>query len=309
MKYLLVGTNDHTIAEHAKKLDKNAFLIDKNNFDKIIQNIDDVYVAYTSQADLEKISTNQNQLYTLLLKANNIIYSPPESWLSVIIYDFTHPKVFTEFLLSQFNNVQYPENFKYQYPNYLQLVDFPKNNEPNLVVAGASDSHGVGVNIHEKYSYIVSKHLKLNLVSLTQIGTSIEWSADQILRSNISKHDIVVWGLTSEFRRPRLKNGKYINETNVDILTSETSIYKSITSIHQVINFCHKIECKLLLLPLLSSEHIRILLSNVPEYINVPYQTKPLDIGTDGEHPGPKQHKVWADIILNELKKYEILTS
>jgi len=309
MKYLLVGSNDHTLTEHAKKLDKNAFLIDKNNFDKIIQNIDDVYVAYTSQADLKKISTNQNQLYTLLLKANNIIYSPPKSWLSPNIYNFLDPKIFTEFLLTQFNNVQYPDNFKCQYPNYLKLVDNPKNNEPNLVVAGCSISHGVGVNIHEKYANIISKHLKLNLVSLTQGGTSIEWSADQILRSNISKHDIVVWGLTSEFRRPRLKNGKYINETNVDILTSETSIYKSITSIHQVINFCHKIECKLLLLPLLSSEHIRILLSNVPEYINVPYQTKPLDIGTDGEHPGPKQHKVWADIILNELKKYEILTS
>ena len=55
-----------------------------------------------------------------------------------------------------------------------------------------------------------AKLLKLNLPvsTLAQGGTSIFWAADQILRSDIRKDDIVIFMLTSTHRFPYYTNSQ-----------------------------------------------------------------------------------------------------
>ena len=72
---------------------------------------------------------------------------------------------------------------------------------------------------------------------------------------------------------------------------------------HQVVNFCSKISARLILLPIICSEQLQMLVCDLDEYYQLPYQTKFLDFGADGIHPGPTQHQIWADIIYKHLLK------
>ena len=138
---------------------------------------------------------------------------------------------------------------------------------------------------------------------LTKGGTSIEWAKDQILRSDIKKNDIVIWGLTQEVRAPRAINGQLATENDPNILLNETSLYRALSSVHQVVNFCKKISAQLVIFPIICSENLQLLIHNLDEYYQLPYQTKFLDIGTDSIHPGPIQHQVWAEFIFKQLSK------
>ena len=107
------------------------------------------------------------------------------------------------------------------------------------------------MNRHQRKSTSSNK-LNLPVSFLTKVGSSNTWAKDQILRSNIKKNDIVIWGLTSAIRMPYFHNGllrhifagSFISDSEIkkflspDRLDEQTLIYDSITSIMQVINFC-----------------------------------------------------------------------
>jgi len=80
--------------------------------------------------------------------------------------------------------------------------------------------------------------------------------------------------------------------------------YKSISHIAQVVNFCNKVECKLLLVGMLSSEQNCLYYRNFPnfyQYYNA-FNKSFVDLGTDNAHPGPKQHILYADAIYYQLE-------
>jgi hypothetical protein len=199
------------------------------------------------------------------------------------------------------NNVRGLDLTHYQNSNYLNLIDHRQTEETQIWVAGCSIAHGVGVTDHEKFGTLISNKLDLPVSHITKGASSIEWAKDQILRSDVRKNDIVIWGLTQEVRSPKATNEKIGAEKNPDILLDETSLYRAVTSVHQVVNFCKKISARLILLPIICSERLQLLIHELDEYYQLPYQLDFADLGTDQVHPGPIQHQIWADIIYKKL--------
>lgn len=91
------------------------------------------------------------------------------------------------------------------------LADTRKSNIPQIWVAGCSFALGFGVNNEQRYGQIVAESLRMEVSFLSILGSSIPWAADQILRSDIRKDDIVLWGLTNISRYVTFKNAIFVN--------------------------------------------------------------------------------------------------
>lgn len=306
---LFVGDNNFDLAHTAQKTDPLAFLIDFNNYKKFLKTdyVENITV-YTSFSDLPKITPTDAVFFEVLKKADNIFYCPPLTWSDYSVdFNWHSNQVITEYFLYHINliknNVQGLDLILGQNSGYLNLVNPRQVEEKQLWVAGCSISHGDSVSKDEKFGTLISNKLGLPVSYLTKCGSSIEWAKDQILRSDIRKNDIVIWGLTQEVRAPKASNKTLNIEYDPNILLDETSLYRAVTSVHQVVNFCKKISVQLVLLPIICSEHLQLLIHNLDNYYQLPYQTKNLDFGTDGIHPGPLQHQFWADAICKHLLK------
>jgi hypothetical protein len=312
---LFVGDCGEYLCECAKKHDPDAFLIEFSNYKKILKKINqkESFTAYTSLADLPKITDCGSPIWELLSRSDNIYYMPPESWSDDDgSFSWGKQKILLEFYLyhCQLSGKQVTglDLAEYKNSKYLDLVAIRNNDAQSLWVCGCSITHGKGINDDQKYGNIIGKTLSVPTYHLTALGSSLEWQADQILRSDIRKSDIVIWGLTHEKRAPLSKNGMTVpwpDDTieNVEYRLHETRFYKAITSVYQVINFCNKIGCKLILLPIICSENLQINLIHQDCYYQLPHQFDFLDLGTTKVHPGPKQHRAWADFCLEILQK------
>jgi hypothetical protein len=304
---LIVGDNNHSLAKQAQKKNPTAFLIEFGNYKKFLTTdyTDDITV-YTSFSDLPKLSSTDAVFFEVLKKADSIFYCPPLVWSDQSdTFNWNSNRVITEYFLYHVNliknNVQGLDLTPYYNSDYLRLINSRAHKEKQIWVAGCSIAHGAGVNPNEKFGILIADQLDLPVTHLTRGGTSIEWAKDQILRSDIRKNDIVVWGITQETRAPKAVNKTIFNETDPTILLDETSLYRAVTSVHQVVNFCRKISVQLILLPIICSEQLRMLICNLDEYCQTPYQTKNLDFGTDNQHPGPIQHRAYADVVCKKL--------
>jgi hypothetical protein len=315
MLTLFVGDNTHELADYAN-LHGVSVLATNANYKKIIeQSKTKNIVAHTSFSDIGKVTKTESPFYTLLLAADLIEYHPPERWSDHSdTYQLHNMQRITEYYLYDVNLLKknvtgltldhWTKNIK-----YLQLADTRKTTGQNLWISGCSISHGVGIDPNQRYGQLLADSLQLPVNFLTKGGSGIEWAADQLLRSDIQKNDIVVWGLTSEFRAAEWDSTKHsvknINPYDFEasesgslaIVSEENRLYKALIAINQVENFCIKIGVKLILFPLLASESLRLHLSNNRCYNENPYLARFVDIGNDGEHPGPKQHQCWADVI------------
>lgn len=312
---VFVGDSDQSIADRAKKHSADAFLVDYLNFEEFLktdykQNI----TIYTAHSDLPKITKDRAVLYEILNKADVIYYSPPSTWSdsSRDFFSETSQQSLTLFFLSLINskknNVINFDLSKYTNNSYIFLESRRDIQSELLWSAGCSVTFGIGVNKHQKYCNLISNQIKRPLIDLSRPGSSIEYAADQLLRSDIRKNDVVIWGLTEETRYTvwdQTLKKPWPGERDVHNL-NETRIYKSLISVHQVVNFCSKIDAKLILLPIICSENFCLLLSELEEFYQLPYQTKFIDCGSDNLHPGPNQHKIYADFCLNILQQNNI---
>ena len=310
---VFVGDSDQLIADRARQHSPDAFLIDYLNFEKFLsydttKNI----TIYTAHSDLPKITNDRCVLYEILNKADVIYYSPPDRWADSDrdFFSETNQQSLTLFFLSiinrQKNNVINLDLCEYTNNNYIFLENYRKTQSKSLWAAGCSITHGVGIDKHQRYTNIVSNKIKRPLIDLSKGGSSIEYAADQLLRSDIHKNDIVIWGLTEETRHtvwdsalkqavPGKRDLHHLNETRT---------YKSLISVHQVVNFCSKVGARLVLLPIICSENFCLLLSDVDCFYQLPYQTKFIDYGDDQQHPGPNQHQMYADFCLNIIQDF-----
>jgi hypothetical protein len=207
------------------------------------------------------------------------------------------------------------------------LVDDRKTDQFQLWIAGCSVSHGIGVQLQERYGQLLADKLNIASSFLTRAGSAIDWAADQILRSDIRKNDLVVWGLTSPERFSYIYNNKLLSITPADYpkftqikniinpsdLYNQNTIYKHLYSIQQVINYCNKCQANLVLVGILPGCYSLLsFLQSQKNYVHIPYSlnfegsvfsSQLLDIGTDNIHPGPKQHIQYQKLILDKLKE------
>jgi len=308
---VFAGDSDQSIADRAKQHSPDAFLIDHSNFEKFLNSssIENI-IIYTAHSDLPKITKNRCVLYEVLNKADIIYYSPPQVWSDSNrdFFSASDQQSLTLFFLSiingQKNNVVNLDLSDYTNNFYISLVDRRKTQSKVLWSAGCSVAHGATIDKNQRYAKLISDKINRPLIDLSKGGSSIEFAADQLLRSDICKNDIVVWGLTEETRYTvwnSVSNHSVPGERNIQSL-NETRTYKSLISVHQVVNFCSKVGAKLILLPIICSEKFCLLLSDLEEFYQLPYQTKFIDYGSDGLHPGPLQHKKYADFLINIIE-------
>ena len=315
MLKLFVGDNTQELADYAN-LHFNSVLITSSNYKQLIkQSKTQDIVGHTSFSDLGKTTKTESPFHTLLSAADSIEYYPPKKWSDHSdTYQLHSMQRITEYYLYDINLLKknvtgltldhWTTDIK-----YLTLVDTRKTSGQNLWISGCSISHGVGVDPNQRYGQLLADSLQLPVSHLTLGGTSIEWAADQILRSDIQKNDILVWGLTSDYRATEwdsVKNKiKSINPHSFDasesgslaLVSEETRLYKALSVINQVENFCNKIGVQLIVFPIISTESMRLHLSKNKSYFETPYQADYCDYGSDGSHPGPLQHQEYYNFL------------
>jgi hypothetical protein len=305
---IYVGDRSKYLAECAGPTSQ---LLDFKNYLKFLEEMQPG-IYHTSHADLGKITNTKAPIYDVLNIADEIKYCPPDMWSGAdtwggdgIEFQWTNTKYLTEYFLTLINNEKnnvsgLPDCYSHICDKYLELENKRSSVDPCIFASGCSITSGVGVNENQTFSYLISKKLNKELVMLAKGGSGLEFQKDQILRSDILSGDIVLWGLTEERRRLIwTATGPMTAERDYKTF-NETGIYLSVTSIFQVINFCRKIGAHLILVPAICSETLRLGLTHIPEFLNLPYRPTFSDYGTDGYHPGPLQHKKWADYILEK---------
>jgi hypothetical protein len=305
---LYVGDVSEYLSVIAKQSDQSAKLIDSTNY----QNLS-VGTYYTSVGDLDTLT----HFGSILQQANNIFYKEPAVWSDIKIKHWTE-EYLRAFLYSAdkvIHGFQIDESKDKS--TILSLIDTRKSNTPQIWNVGCSNTVGVGVNKDQRYGKLIGNYFDLPVSFLAEIGSSLKWQADQILRSDIKKDDILIWGLTgihrtAEWSQSTLKHHNISTSTNHKILeqlSSDQMIYDAVISIYQVLNFCNKIDCKIILASLLASG-IESYVHDCKNFIGLQYQFGRnstdcyLDVGSDHKHPGPLTHQYYAQEI---IKKYHSL--
>lgn len=297
---LFVGSTDHSLSDVATKFDKSAVIVTK-------ENLTNYHIGYISVGD-----HTIDDFATALDTAEEIIYIPSDSWGD------ESTKLHTEFWLRYFSHRKSVKNFNTSIDigNILELIDTRKTADNQIWVAGCSYTVGFGVEHDQRYGHLLGQYLNKSVSYLAQGGSSISWAADQILRSDIRSGDIVVWGLTGISRLPyydqhvKHLHSKSIENTliNEKILVSDHMKYLACTAIEQVIQQANTIGYKLILtqFPLNIQEHEQFMLNYLSQYRffihnYISSNDTYIDHGSDNEHPGPKQHKHYAKLIMDYL--------
>jgi len=320
---LFVGDVGEYLANIAKQHNPNAMLLVADAPNTI--DIPTHGVFYTSIGDV-----GHQNLKTLVDYASDVHYYPPTTWSDEIARSSLQ-KYYTEEILSLVtpdkvvtNLELVAQEFNYFDQDFCQ--DYRKSNEPQLWISGCSITAGVGVNHNDTWKYIVANELNLPMIDLSQPGSSIMWSADQICLADIVKDDVVFWGLTTHERLSivierklhklkllHINAGSYHLYKNMikdvmplEILDSATLAYHNIMAIRRVYNFCKKIGAKLVILGLLPTDKFLYKFYHVPvfkQYMTTSESFKDIGFDKDG-HPGPLSHQEYAKNFLELYFKF-----
>lgn len=332
MKIVVVGDTDESLADYAKQIYPDSVLDTSFESSSTI---------YTSLGDSDLVT-----FVNLLLEADVIIYHNKDSdWSDTSIKDITEyilsrlSKVFLKdvknlpnngyrelIFIDQFDGQWVSQIFAGMKNNFLGPMDSRKSDGPHLYIAGCSYAFGYDLpDQNLRYGQILSELQGLPPVFLTLHGTSIEWAADQILRSDIQSGDTLVWGLTSPSRFTWFLNNRQSSIVpnwrdlgwNFDVsktesnhldymLTHESRGYLACKYVSQIINICLKLNVKLVILESqiqatdFQTNLLNDFLSKTSCYLKLP---TPIDCTQDKIHPGVKTHEQWAHIINDYLNK------
>lgn len=315
---LLVGDCDAALGHRAKKLCPDASLLDHDTYSAYLalqSHPTQQQIFFTSAGDLPKISNAGAPLYQVIEHADQVWYHPPARWSDHCVdFNLESAQTITEYFLYIANrkksHVHGLNLSAFQNTSYLDLQTSRHSDHSCVWLAGCSITAGVGVEPEQRYAALLARKYRLRpMVDLSRSGSSIEWQADQLLRSDIRPGDRVLWGLTSEFRstvwsrsasQPRsltIMDQDALRLGPADNVFDETRLFKAITACHQVANLCHKVGAELFMVPIMCTEHLQLLLHSHPDYYQLDYAPAYADFGSDGMHPGPKQHQRYADAI------------
>jgi hypothetical protein len=201
---------------------------------------------------------------------------------------------------------------------HYQAISQIKSGSPRVAnrqfwAVGCSVTVGVGVALDQTWKECVSCTLNLPYTDLCAEGSSILWQSDQICQSQIRQDDLVLWALTTQPRLPVIRNnqlfhltpGEYklhaeINqEFPIDLLLSTTLVYHNIQAVRRAENFCQAVGARLIVLSVIYDVEQADQLYKIREFHQVCRGPKTwIDLGTDNMHPGPAQHKIFAENFL-----------
>jgi len=305
---IYIGDISDYLGQRATADNSDACLITTKNYKDLTPG-----TYYTSLGDLTSLSI----LGEVFRQADRIVYTPPPGKWSDHLFGTSKMQSWTEDYLNVFKFRCKVENYvsKATFDQILTLADVRKTDAAQLWVAGCSVSHGIGVTDSTRYGQLLADRLSINVSFLTHGGTSIAWAADQILRSDIKSGDTVVWGLTHYARLVEfsMNNFTYLGPADarkpiIDYLTSDQVLYHSVTGVYQVINFCKKINAKLILASI-RDDHVVNYLQDFSNLVvlNKLWGRDPenlyIDLGTDPiAHPGIKMHEFYADQIYQKIQ-------
>jgi hypothetical protein len=326
---IFLGDIQEYLSVVAKDYNQSAWLLDHSNYKSILDsetNLESL-VVYTSLGDLPK---DLGIVYKVLCQASTIFYCPPVVWSDNKTFDIADPGSsmagLTEILLGLLPDSVQVKKSNSLYHDPMPVVDSRKTDSKQIWTVGCSISHGVGVEPNERYGALISKELNLPCSFLTRAGSAIDWAADQILRADINTGDLVVWGITNPDRLTYIHNdqllvgvtmcsydahSEYKKIFKQSELFSQQTIYRHFYAIQQIINYCKKLNVKLILVGVLGGYSFLPYLKSYKNYIQAPYQlifeenfirSKFLDVGSDSWHPGVKQHEQYKNIILENIK-------
>lgn len=311
---LIVGDNTKELETWAKKHYPTSQLITNDSAAYVTTG-----VYYTSLADI-----TEKNLLDVANKVKTVIYHSLPNWSS------TELKEQTEFVLTQVN--KHVVNLSADPENFLTLAGERKDKGKQLWISGCSFAHGVGVDPILRYGQLIADNLSLPVTFLTAPASNIPWAADQILRSDIQKDDIVVWGLTSVNRytaflnkslhfmtvgvfdsnsknlrdTAKIVNNEITSSTQKELkknLFSQERMFQAITSIFQVINYCQKVGAKLIIVnhKLSDFEFDFMLARYVYAYQNFIELSDIIDYSDNEGHPGVQTHATWGREITNKI--------
>jgi hypothetical protein len=307
---LIIGDNGFGLSEYASAMFARSRLVTAETFDHAEQLSADC--LYTSLADIDV-----DRLLILCQNAKSIHYWPPTYWSNRDLR--TNTERFLTKIIKHHKLVVRNFGIDRDPTNSLVLLDQRKSDTGQLWISGCSYAYGFGLtDSQDRYIEIVAKSLNKTFSDLAGPGTSIGWAADQLLRSDIRKDDIVIWGITGIHRVDYYIDNRQVIMPNLGgklpadarqffdrLATDDNRVNQSIKSVHQVDNFIKKVGARLVLLfhnDLSLDEHSQIL----EQYFwdldgHIPISNRQ-DFTDDG-HPGIVTNKTWAKEILNYLKE------
>lgn len=328
-KTVFLGDVSDYLSHQAKRYHADAWLMTEHNCQQFVTAGTDITV-YTSLGDLSK---DLNTVFDVLNLASTVIYCPPDTWSDQQTVDCSDPcssmQGLTETVLLMLSKKVQVLGLELcaPIPDPVLLADQRQTDCSQMWVAGCSISHGVGVASDQRYGALLAKELAMSCSFLTRPGSAIDWAADQILRSDIRKGDLVVWGITSLHRITYIHQHKLLNGINIqsyrafpdyaqivspNTLTSHQTYYHHLYAIKQVQNFCRIAGANLVLVGLMPNNHALLkFLKSQHNYIDIPYKStfqnntfisEFLDTGTDDKHPGVQQHQSYKNCILDHIQ-------
>jgi hypothetical protein len=292
-------------------------LISEKNIDDIIDNVDGID-CHTSIADVNVINIQK------VIRAAQEIYLVDID-ICTIPNDqmYQYGRLFNE-LHKHNNKVNSLSNINLLNVENINFMQAIRQHESSVLwTVGCSVTYGVGIPANDRWGKLLSDRLNLPEVSLSWPATSINWAADQILRADIRAGDVVVWGVTNQTRVDYAKDwkltsipSKFYNKIPKDLrywdlnyFDSSTQVLACARSILQVINFCKKIRATLCIANLLEATWLPIIFKETHNFIDLTDDfteagmLKFIDLGSDNDHPGPKQHQQYAGKIFNFIKE------
>lgn len=196
--------------------------------------------------------------------------------------------------------------------------------DSTLWIVGAGITNGCDVHANCRWGDILAEKLDMPSVHLTHGHASVYWAADQILRSDISTADIVIWEIP-EPARVEISSGWAVQPISQHLYStviteqrywdtayfgSQAILNKSLREIAQVVNFCDKIGAKLYLINLSDMAWLPFMLRNKTVFNDcvkdlqiersvVTY----IDMSADKLKPGPAHHAVFAEQIFEFINR------
>jgi hypothetical protein len=311
---LYIGDGSRSFSKSITLLDSSAELVTDKNLIKYLNK--KTTTAYTSLNDLGQYAWGK-EFKQLLDISCNITYVPPaQPAISDKLISLDHIELLlNNYVCGSGKAISGLTSFKEKFATqFLKLHSQRCTEGQQMWAVGCSHTVGAGISPQDRYATLISNELQLPCTVLAFNGTSIGWAADQILRSDIRPNDIVFWGITSNGRLSYHSRDRLINITastyttdpqlkhqvSIDKLDDINLLYNNVRSVHQVINKCRSVGAKLFMLDVTKNPILTTFLYDLPNYsTGVDYYEEFVDFARDGEHPGPEQHKIYANKFLD----------
>ena len=213
-------------------------------------------------------------------------------------------------------------------PLNIEQLDLPAVSTNDILYLGCSYTQGVGVELTQRYSHIISKLLGKNEVNLSAGGKGNYRSFDLFGQLDITEGTIVVLQLT-ELSRIRWYDDNSINDIMLSnqptrqlvyTYNDKFCIYDTIRQLRIVVNYCRVKKLKLIIWSVarFNNEFLdntfEYYLSKFPEYIYLDnsldgVNSYRVDNGSDGNetlgtgHPGLRSHNIIAEKLIVHLEK------